>query len=291
METDEFVMVHPSYFAVLYDINPYMGGDVDKQNARDQWQSVREQLIDAGATVHTVRPDEVYQETEQEELPSSLPDIVFAANHGAFINEDTFLRATLSQEERKGEHPYIEHYIDDLFENVEIQTTEYDFEGYGDVYRDHHSEVLWLGYGIRSEYEYTERFADDDYEVIPLELTNEWFYHLDTCLFSISDDTILVEDGAFTQTSIDKIQEQYSNVVLLSNPGVEKPSNEHFMPCNSVKLPDGTILTTPENKNLFEHTVGVDESQMRYVDVSEFHKAGGSIRCMLLPIDCRTETE
>jgi len=57
------------------------------------------------------------------------------------------------------------------------------------------------------------------------------------------------------------------------------------LPCNSIHLPDGTIITTPENKAIFEAEVGIPADQMQYVDVSEFHKAGGSIRCLILPIE------
>lgn len=281
MVTDEFVMVHPSYFDVLYDINPYMGGEVDTPEARDQWRGVREAMLDEEATVHTVRPDEIHQEADLEEIPSQLPDMVFAANHGAFISEDTFLRATLANEERQPEEDYVDTYIRKIVDSVSVVTPEVPFEGYGDVYRDDHTETLWLGYGQRSEYEYMEFFQNDAYETIQLELTNEWFYHLDTCLFVIDSETALIEERAFTQTTIDKISKKFDTVHLCNT----TEDSGAFLPCNSIHLPDGTILTAPENKAIFEHEVGLSEEQLHYVDVSEFHKSGGSIRCLVLPIE------
>lgn len=281
MVTDEFVMVHPSYFDVLYEINPYMGGDIDKVTSRDQWRTIRETLLDSGATVHTVRPDEIYQDAVLEELPSQLPDMVFAANHGAFIDSETFLRATFANDERKGEEGYITTYISELVEDISVNTTDANFEGYGDVYRDQFSETLWLGYGPRSDYEYTEHFKDDPFETVPLELTNDWFYHLDTCLFVLDEETALIEEAAFTETTIDKISARFETVHTCDS----TENTDIFMPCNAVHLPDDTILTVPDNAALFEDEIGMSEDTMRYVEASEYHKAGGSIRCLLLPIE------
>lgn len=70
-----FLMCPPTYFDVVYTINPWMDLTVPVDTARavEQWEALRRTYERHGHTVHVVDPQ------------PGLPDMVYAANGGIVV--------------------------------------------------------------------------------------------------------------------------------------------------------------------------------------------------------------
>jgi hypothetical protein len=126
------------------------------------------------------------------------PDLVFTANAALVFG----LRCVLSQfrhAQRQGEEPHFAAAL--RSRNLEIVTLPDDlyFEGAGDALFC--AETLFGGYRIRSTalalQRVSELIARQVRQVIPLELVDPKFYHLDTCLCPLPPDRAIWFPGAF----------------------------------------------------------------------------------------------
>src|ERR1700722_7342810 len=163
------LMCPPTYYGIEYEINPWMsrsrGSSPDK--ARTQWQKLHQTLLGLGVTVELMTPQQ------------GLPDLVFTANAGLVFGQ-RFFSARFRHEVRARESPHfdawfaahgfaVEHLPEDMFH-----------EGAGDALFC--GRTLYAGYRIRSDvrgHQYLARVLER--QVLPLELVNPHFYHLDTC--------------------------------------------------------------------------------------------------------------
>jgi N-dimethylarginine dimethylaminohydrolase len=87
-----FLMCPPEHFGVLYEINPWMHREVevDRELARQQWESLVATLRAAGAEVEVQDPH------------PDVPDLVFTANAG-LVNGNEFVPSRFRHPERQGE--------------------------------------------------------------------------------------------------------------------------------------------------------------------------------------------
>ena len=266
------LMVRPLHYSVEYVINPHMTdqvGQVDKLEANNEWELVRTLFDQIGIEVHVIEDQE------------GLPDMVFCANQSLpFIDESGKRHVFMSimhADQRKDEVPYIEqwyrqhgyeiHYLDEG--KVD------DFEGSGDAIWHTRKRLLWGGYGYRSSINAYETISDTfDVPVIALELVDESFYHLDTCLCVLDEQTVLIYPEAFTDEGLKLINEVFDKVIHSSKYEAEK-----LFACNA-SCPDGRNVIiqqgcTDVNKNLRDAGFAVHE-----VSTYEFLKSGGSVFCM-----------
>ena len=74
-------MCRPDYFAVSYEINPWMDTEVpvDRRRAVAQWEALVRTYRDLGHTVDVIEP------------VLGLPDMVFAANSGVVVDGEVYL--------------------------------------------------------------------------------------------------------------------------------------------------------------------------------------------------------
>jgi N-dimethylarginine dimethylaminohydrolase len=136
-------------------------------------------------------------------------------------------------------------------------------------------KLLWGGHGFRTSLQVYETIAKTwDVPIITLELLDPDFYHIDTCLAVLDDDTVLAYPGAFTPEGQDIIRHMFKRVV-------EAPENEarRNMACNAF-CPDAKNVViqagSPETcAKLKQAGFNVIE-----VDTTEFMKGGGSVFCM-----------
>ena len=89
-------MCRPDYFAVAYEINPWMHREVsvDVDRAQGQWQGLVNTLATAGATVEFIDP------------APHVPDLVFTANAG-LVDGRRFIPARFRHAERQPETPIV----------------------------------------------------------------------------------------------------------------------------------------------------------------------------------------
>lgn len=268
------LMVKPTYFDVEYVINPHMEGfigGVDKMQAQNEWEHLADAFKELGYEL--VVMDGV----------RDLPDMVFSANQSLpIIDKDGKLKAVMGimhSEERKGEVPHIENTLQGLgYETLHLEKESVsEFEGMGDAIWHFRRKLLWGGYGFRTSPEAHRQISElFDLPVIALELTDDYFYHLDTCFCSLNETSVLIYPQAFTDEGLDIIHKLYPTVIEATTYEAKKQF------AVNAACPDGRNVfiqqgCTDVNRKLRNNGFKVHE-----FSTYEFIKSGGSVFCMKL---------
>ncbi|MEX0929024.1 MAG: arginine deiminase-related protein [Balneolales bacterium] len=267
----QVIMVEPAYFSIDYVINPHMEGNVgkvDKEKALRQWGAVRDAFTRSGLTVHVLAGQ------------PKMPDMVFSANHGLpYIDEQGNKHAIMSimrSGHRRQEVPFAEqwyrqngyeiHHLDP----IEIKA----FEGMGDALWHPGRRMLWGGYGFRTSPKAYD-FISTRYQVsvLTLELKEPAFYHLDTCMCILDEETVLIYPQAFTADGLALIREAFKTV-LEAGP---REAEVNFV-CNAASDGKNVIIQqgSPSIVDQLKH-LGF---AVREVETGEYIKSGGSVFCM-----------
>ncbi|MEQ9308223.1 MAG: arginine deiminase-related protein [Balneolaceae bacterium] len=269
---EKVLIVNPSQFDVEYVINPHMKdhiGDIDKNVAMEEWIALKEGYENLGLYVHEIDGVKGY------------PDMVFCANQSLpNITADGTKQVVMSvmhAPQRKGEVSHIQKvYEDSSYHIVHLDETKFtDFEGMGDAIWHHKKRLIWGGYGFRSSVDVYDHISETfKTPVIALELVDDKFYHLDTCLCILNEETVLIYPKAFTNDGLAKIRKLIPNVIE-----VNQHEAEHLFACNA---------TCPDGKNVFIQA-GCTEANKAMEDAgfiiheystNEYLKSGGSVFCM-----------
>lgn len=268
----EVLMVTPRYYSVEYVINPHMTknvGSVNKMEAQNEWDILQRTFEQLGIKVHEIKGVE------------GLPDMVFCANQSLpYVDgkgDKHTVMSIMHADERKEEVPYIEQwYRQNGYTIHHLDKTKIDdFEGCGDAIWHTGKKLLWGGYGYRSSIQAYEIIsALFDVPVIALELVDESFYHLDTCLCVLDEQTVLIYPDAFTPEGLELINAIFDTVIEAT----KYEANELFA-CNAT-CPDGQNVIiqqgcTDVNKNLRDAGFAVHD-----INTKEYLKSGGSVFCM-----------
>lgn len=268
------LMVKPTYFDVEYVINPHMKGqigDVDKMQAQNEWDHLVEGFKELALDVEILDGEK------------GLPDMVFCANQSLpFIDEEgkrKVVMGIMKTDHRKPEVDAIEKWF--KTRNYEIlhlnSNVVNSFEGMGDAIWHPKHQLLWGGYGFRTSVSAYEQLSDLlEVPVIALQLTDESFYHLDTCICMLNDSTVLIYPNAFTNEGLEIIHKLFDTVITATKYEAEK-----LLAVNAV-CPDGQNVLiqqgcTDVNKKLRDAGFSVHE-----FSTYEFLKSGGSVFCMKL---------
>lgn len=254
-------MIPPTYFTVSYTINPWMGahGMVARKRAVLEWNSLYT-AISTWADVICMPP-------------TTHPDIVFTANAGLVRRREVIL-SSFAFAERKAEEPYWQHMFSTL--GYTIHTLPHSiFEGAGDALFA--GNTLIGGYGFR-----TDRTAYDeivqlwpDIAILPVELVDPRFYHLDTCLCVLDAETILYYPAAFSRKSQADLSSRFTTIAV--------PTPEALaFGCNAVVIGRRVILPeqTPKTQQLLRSAGYIPET----VSMKEFMKSGGAAKCLTLAL-------
>ncbi len=277
VNNEHLLMVQPDNFEVKYTINPWMQdhvGTVEKLLARQQWHDLHD-ILSQYAVVTL--------------LPSvfDMPDLVFSAN-AAVVNCDTAVIANFYHSERQSESPIFERW----FRHQDFKTVQLDsnivLEGAGDALLDPNKLKLWLGYGQRSSLMAANVLEElFEIEVLPLRLTDPMFYHLDTCFCPLNGGHVLYYPSAFDEASQQLIAKYYSEEQRII---VDAEDAARFT-CNCVNLSSNLVV---EPGGVLVMSCCSDALQQRLHDfgyhvlttpVSEFIKAGGSVKCLTLSLN------
>jgi len=216
----QVLTVNPTYFDVEYVINPHMKdhvGNVDKMQALNEWEHLVDGYEELGFKVHQLDGVE------------GMPDMVFCANQSLpFIDKDgnkKVLMSIMHSPERKDEVSYIEKWYKKQGYEIEYldNSTVDDFEGMGDALWHFKKRLLWGGYGFRSSLKAYNQIVDKfDVPVIALELTDDKFYHLDTCMAMLNENSVLIYPDAFKKEGLDMIYKLFDNVIKATQYEAEK---------------------------------------------------------------------
>jgi N-dimethylarginine dimethylaminohydrolase len=148
-------------------------------------------------------------------------------------------------------------------------------EGEGDLLTI--GDVVLAGTGFRTtraaHAEVAEVFGR---EVVTLELVNPHFYHLDTALTVLDDDTIAYYPGAFSYASRLLQRERYPQAIEVAE------ADAAVLGLNAVS--DGYNVVLTKHAQRFAETLRHRGFNPIGVDLSELLKAGGGAKCCTLEI-------
>jgi N-dimethylarginine dimethylaminohydrolase len=273
------LMCPPLHFTVRDTKNPFMicVVPVDRALASEQWAALRTAFELAGVSISTIDPVE------------DLEDMVFTANqvfvgsgaeHARFIVPSRMRFAS-----REREVPYfVAWFRDHAFEVVELgldaAAGEY-LEGHGDLLAHPGYARVWAGHGIRSSREGVARFASamkaESIEVVPLELVDPTFYHLDTCLAPLNADSALVYGPAFSPASFATLRRCWPRLHSVSQ------EDAYRFVCNGIAV-NGRFIVSHLSDAIAD-VVQAEGLHPCIVETSEFEKAGGSVFCLKVFLD------
>lgn len=259
------LMCPPDYYGIEYEINPWMSRSrgSDRDAARRQWQDLRSALEAAGASVSLLKPE------------PGLPDLVFTAN-AALIYKQAAVLSHFRHVERQGEESVDAAWFEANGFEVRRLPGDVYFEGAGDALFC--GDTLFAGYRIRSHARGHQLVGESlGVRVIPVELTDDYHYHLDTCFCPLDDDTAVFYPGAFDAYGLQVLQTYIRRLIP-----VEREEARRFA-CNAVVVGRTVVTNTGCPKlhdDLRRHGFDTVETPL-----DEFVKAGGSAKCLTLRLD------
>jgi N-dimethylarginine dimethylaminohydrolase len=258
-------MCPPDHYGIEYEINPWMHQDVgsDTPEAKRQWHELVSKLRELGATIELMSP------------VAGLPDLVFTANAGLVFG-NLFLVSRFLHGVRQGESPHFAQWAAEHGFQVEELPPGMHHEGAGDALFC--GEILFAGYRIRSNAASHHWVGQRlQVEVLPLELIDPRFYHLDTCFCPLKRDEAMYYPGAFDDYGRSVLREHVPHLIEVS---VDEAA---AFSCNAVVL-GGNVILNEGSPKLARALLwrGYTVHTLRF---SEFIKSGGSAKCLTLRLD------
>ena len=269
-----YVMVRPDHFRIDYAINPYMdpADQPDPRRARAQWVDLLSTIERLGATVEVVpqRPD--------------APDMVYAMNLGlGVVRPDGVGHVVLSHMR------YAERRMETLtaqpwFERSGRATSYVGRDGVGahleagDVFA--WGDALVAGFGPRTEELALKHLATDlGVRVRGVRIHHPAMYHLDLAFCPLDERRALVAPGAFDEASAAALLELVPEPLVLT----DDEALTTFC-ANSIVIGRAVVMPAGAPPRVKAQLADWDFEVVE-VDVSQFHKGGGSIRCLTNPLD------
>jgi N-dimethylarginine dimethylaminohydrolase len=265
MMTPRILMCPPDYYGIEYEINPWMSRDrgTTPERAQRQWRGLHDTLVSLGVQIELMTPR------------PGLPDLVFTANAGLVFGQ-RFFSSRFRHEVRARETPYFDSWFADHGFGVETLPENMFFEGAGDALWC--GKTLFAGYRIRSDVKGHQHLGQIlKRMVLPLELVDPRFYHLDTCFCPLAPDQAIYFPRAFDAYGQKVIKAQIPRLLE-----VEEAEAARFA-CNAVVVGKTVILNAGSDQ------LAASLEKWGYaciaVELDEFLKSGGSAKCLTLRLD------
>ncbi len=270
-----YVKVEPSHFRVEYQINPFMDTSVqpDPARARAQWDELVATIERLGATVETIAQRE------------DAPDMVFAMNLGLGVETEDGRRHVVMSHMRYPQRRMETGSAQAWFLERGYTTSYVGSDGVGAHFEAGDAfafgDALVVGYGPRTDEAGLRTLAADlGIRVRGLRITHPGMYHLDLALCPLTSTRALVCPAAFDDESAAALLDLVPEPLVLT----EAEALETFC-ANSIVI--GSTIVMPACPDRVRAQLEEWGFEVVLVDVSEFHKGGGSIRCMTNPVDLR----
>ncbi len=276
-ESDALLMCDPANFTVMDVKNLFMEGQVgsvDSDKALGQWADLKRVFEECGFSVQVI-PSR-----------SGLEDMVFAANQ-VLVGEDQqsqryVVVSNMVHPSRRAEVPFFrDWFAGHGYRIVQLPEEHHAaplyFEGQGDAIWHPRRQLLWGGYGHRTQLEAYELLSGMlAVPVVVLRLAHEKFYHLDTAFCALDERTVMIHPPAFDDSGLALIRHYFENVIEVN----EKDANNFA--CNALALRKKVILQKGSEQTCATlRNLGFEPLE---VDTSEFMKSGGSVFCLKMGI-------
>ncbi|MCW2807118.1 MAG: amidinotransferase [Marmoricola sp.] len=272
----DYLLVEPDHFRVDYAINPFMHLDdqPDPVRTRDQWLALVAAIEAAGGTVK-VMP----------QLPDA-PDMVYAMNLGLALEaaeEGEASQVVLSHmlhPQRRMETPAASEWF--AAQGFDRRTIGRDgvgahFEA-GDAFA--WRGELVVGYGPRTEELGLKHLSGElGVSVRGIRITNPAMYHMDIGFCPLDDTRAMVCPDAYDEASAVALLALVPEALVLTE-------EEALTFCaNSIVI--GRTVVMPACPDRVRTQLEEWGFEVVVVEVGEFLKGGGAIRCLTNPLDVR----
>jgi len=260
------LMCRPDYFGIEYEINPWMSRrrPADHDTGVEQWKRLHALLEEeAGAKISCLSP------------VKGLPDLVFTAN-AAVVAGDLAIMSHFRHRERQGEEPIYRQWFTEHGYDVYELKTDATFEGAGDALFC--GDTLFAGYRIRSEIQSHQEIGDVlGCAVVPLELVDPRFYHLDTCFCPLAPGVAVYYPEAFDAYGRLALEKWIDDLIR-----VDAAEARRFA-CNAAVI--GRTVITGAGCPKLHRELRARGFTPHETPLDEFIKAGGSAKCLTLRLD------
>ncbi len=265
MRQPRILMCPPDHYGIEYEINPWMSRSRGStpERAREQWRRLHHTLVGFGVRVETMAPQ------------PGLPDLVFTANAG-LVYHQRFFSSRFRHEVRARETPHFDAWFAAHGFTVEHLPEETYFEGAGDALFC--GETLFAGYRIRSDVQGHQHLANLlGVQVLPVELVNPSYYHLDTCFCPLAPGEAIYHPEAFDSYGRKVIEAHIPSLIAVGDREAAR------FGCNAVVV-GRTVVTNTGCEELGQALKERGYTPVA-VELDEFLKAGGSAKCLTLRLD------
>jgi ornithine--oxo-acid transaminase len=271
-------MCPPTYFDVVYAINPWMdlSVPVDAARAVAQWEALRATYERHGHTVHVVDPE------------PGLPDMVYAANGGLVIGGRA-LAPRFRYPERHAEGAAYRRWFEGAARagilgpgGASVGQADELNEGEGDILLV--GDLLLAGTGFRTsraahaELDRRLRLTEQGITVVSLELVDPRYYHLDTALTVLDGASRLVAylPEAFSRESLDTLRDLFPDAILAD------PDDAAALGLNAVS--DGLHVYLNAAATGMHAKLRERGFEPVGIEIDEIIKGGGSVKCCTLAL-------
>ncbi len=268
----DYLMVEPNHFRVDYAINPFMHLDdqPDPVRARHQWLVLVEAIEAAGGRVEILA-----------QLPDA-PDMVYAMNLGLPLRGEVcqVVLSHMRYAQRRLETPAAEEW----FRARDFERRAIGRDGVG-AHFEAGDAFAWrgelvVGYGPRTEELALKHLAVDlGVSVRGFRITNPGMYHMDIGFCPLDDTHAMVAPSAYDDASAAALLDLVPEPLVLTE-------EEGLTFCaNSIVL--GRTVLMPACPDRVRAQLEDWGFEVVVLEVGEFLKGGGAIRCLTNPLDVR----
>jgi N-dimethylarginine dimethylaminohydrolase len=258
-------MCPPEFYGIEYEINPWMNRQrqSDREAATQQWTALRVLLEQNGAQIELLPPQ------------PGLPDLVFTAN-AALIHKQLAIMAHFRHSQRQGEVPFDEAWLRAAGFEIRQVPDDLHFEGAGDALFC--GDTLFAGYRIRSDARGHQQIGELLHcRVIPVELIDPYYYHLDTCFCPLAPEQAIYYPPAFDSYGQAALKAHVPELIEVT------PEEARRFACNAVVV--GHTVTTNTGCPQLHSALRERGFTPFETPLDEFVKAGGSAKCLTLRLD------
>lgn len=262
-KTKRILMSRPTFFNISYEINPWMdlNNQINPRRAQEQWRQI-----------YDIYTKKLGWQVDLIEPQPDLPDMVFTANGGLVIGRKAMV-ATFRHPERQPESAFFKRWFED--QNLEIISNRHDFEGEGDALL--WNEYLLLGYPWRSDRAGHTAVGDCfGKKVVSLQLVDARFYHLDTCLTPLDEQTVALYAPAFKASSLRQLKKIVPRLILTTKNDAVAYGLNAFSDGRNVVISDQAQGLIMQYKKM--------GFKVWPTPISEFKKSGGGVKCLTLEL-------
>ncbi len=290
IERPAFLMNFPFSYSTGFANNPWMKELPDEKRRPDfnravvQFLQVYQNIAAIGVVYLLPTPRN-----------TSLQDLLYTANLGIVLehlpDRNTVVVSNFASPPRRGETQVGVEFFQEM--GYEVHVSPRKFEGEAEL-KHLRGNVYVGGYGIRSQretYDWMERNLD--MRVVKVREVEPYLYHLDCTVFPITKDDTLVCSELFTKKEIAEL-EKVTNIIPVT-------ADECFSGiCNSVRLSNQVL----NSSHIHQLKVGTEDYrhelqknrrlediaanlalEISYFNLSEFHKSGALLSCMVMHLN------